>query len=354
MSTPAASIPPAHGPVPTQRIAVIGLGRMGKLFLRAAFDAAAEGRGIGEIVLVSDRDGTAADHAHLLEFDTVQRQWSPCWAEGDTIHAGGGAMRFVRAGSVEDLPLDGIDLVVECTGARKDAGALQPYWDAGVPRALVSAPVKDGGALNIAYGVNHGLYDPAQHRLVTAASCTTNCLAPVVKVLHEAFGIRHGSFTTIHDVTNTQVIVDRWHKDLRRARGATAALIPTTSGSAKAIGAIFPELNGRLHGHAVRVPLTTGSLTDCAFELAREADGEEINAAFRAAATDGPLAGILGLEDRPLVSTDFCGDARSAIVDGPSTFVIGGTQAKIYAWYDNEWGYVNRMVDIARMMGAGR
>ena len=333
----------------TARIAVIGMGRMGKLFLRAALNAISEGRLNARIVLVADRDGTAAEHAHLLEFDTVQSRWGPVEAEGEVIRAGAAAMRFVRAERIEDLPLDGVDLVVECTGRRKGAAALAPYFDAGARKILVSAPVKEDGVLDCVFGVNHHLYDPGAHRIVTAASCTTNCLAPVVQVVHEAFGIRHGSMTTIHDVTNTQVIVDRWHKDPRRARSALNALIPTTTGSARAITVIFPELKGRLNGHAVRVPLTTGSLTDCVFELERETSAEEINAAFAAAAA-GPLNGVLGLETRPLVSCDFRGDPRSGVVDGPSTMVVNGTQAKIYAWYDNEWGYVNRMTDIAAMM----
>ena len=338
----------------TAKLAVIGLGRMGKLFLRAALNAIEEGRLDAEITLVADRDGDAADHAHLLEFDTVQGRWGPVEAAGDVIRAKGAAMRFVRASQIDALPLEGVDLVVECTGARKTSAALAPYFDRGVPRVLVSAPVKEDGVLDCVFGVNHQLYDPAAHRIVTAASCTTNCLAPVVKVVHERFGIKHGAMTTIHDVTNTQVIVDRWHKDPRRARSALNALIPTTTGSAKAIAVIFPELKGRLNGHAVRVPLTTGSLTDCVFELERETTAEELNAAFAEAAA-GPLNGVLGLEERPLVSCDFRGDARSSIVDGPSTMVVNGTQAKIYAWYDNEWGYVNRMADIAAMLaGAGR
>jgi glyceraldehyde 3-phosphate dehydrogenase len=213
----------------------------------------------------------------------------------------------------------------------------------------VSAPVKDEAALNLVYGVNHDRYDPARHRIVTAASCTTNCLAPVVKVLHAEIGIRHGSITTIHDVTNTQVMVDRPMKDLRRARSALNSLIPTTTGSATAIGLIYPELAGRLNGHAVRVPLLNASLTDCVFELERATTAEEINGHF-ARWAEGPLAGILGFEPRPLVSADFVNDPRSAIVDGPSTMVVNGTQAKVYAWYDNEWGYACRLADVARLV----
>jgi glyceraldehyde 3-phosphate dehydrogenase len=218
-----------------------------------------------------------------------------------------------------------------------------------VARVAVSAPVKDGGALNLVYGVNHHLYDPARHRLVTAASCTTNCLAPVVKVIHEGLGIRHGSITTIHDVTNTQTLVDRPAKDMRRARSALLNLIPTTTGSATAITLIYPELKGRLNGHAVRVPLLNASLTDAVFEVERPTTVAEVNALF-AAAAEGPLKGILGYEPRPLVSTDFRGDRRSAIVDGPSTMVVNGTQVKVFAWYDNEWAYACRLADIALMM----
>ncbi|MEC9102958.1 MAG: glyceraldehyde-3-phosphate dehydrogenase, partial [Pseudomonadota bacterium] len=184
-----------------------------------------------------------------------------------------------------------------------------------------------------------------------AASCTTNCLAPVVKVVHETFGIKHGSMTTIHDVTNTQTIVDRPAKDLRRARSALNSLIPTTTGSATAITLIYPELKGRLNGHAVRVPLLNASLTDCVFELDRATTVEEVNAAFEAAA-NGPLKGILGYETRPLVSTDYTNDPRSSIIDAPSTMVVNGTQLKVYAWYDNEWGYAQRLADVALMVGA--
>jgi glyceraldehyde 3-phosphate dehydrogenase len=221
-----------------------------------------------------------------------------------------------------------------------------------VKKVAVSAPVKDGPSANIVMGVNEESYDPARHRIVTAASCTTNCLAPVVKVIHESLGIRHGSITTIHDVTNTQTIVDRPAKDLRRARSALNSLIPTTTGSATAITLIYPELKGCLNGHAVRVPLLNASLTDCVFEVARETTAEEVNALFQAAA-EGPLKGILGFEERPLVSTDYCNDTRSSIVDGPSTMVINGTQVKIYAWYDNEMAYAHRLAELALKVGQG-
>jgi glyceraldehyde 3-phosphate dehydrogenase len=214
---------------------------------------------------------------------------------------------------------------------------------------VVACPVKGeiagAEALNVVFGINHHLFDPERHRLITAASCTTNCLAPVVKVVHESFGIEHGSITTLHDVTNTQVVVDGFKRDLRRARSCSQSLIPTTTGSAKAIGLIFPELQGKLNGHAVRVPLLNASLTDAVFELSRSVTVEEVNRAFEEAAS-GELEGILGYETRPLVSVDYVNDARSAIVDGLSTMVVNGTQLKVYAWYDNEWGYSSRMADL--------
>ena len=207
-------------------------------------------------------------------------------------------------------------------------------------------PVKGDEALNIVYGVNDHEYDPDKHNLLTAASCTTNCLAPIVKVVHKKIGIKHGVITTIHDVTNTQVVVDFPHKDMRRARSSLMNLVPTTTGSATAITMIYPELTGKLNGHAVRVPLLNASITDCVFEVNREITADEVNALFHEAAQH-ELAGVLGIEDRPLVSTDFVNDPRSSIVDGPSTMVVDGTQLKVLAWYDNEWGYVNRMVDLA-------
>ena len=217
-------------------------------------------------------------------------------------------------------------------------------------KVIVAAPVKQG-ALNIVMGVNDHLYDADAHDYLTAASCTTNCLAPVVKVVHEKIGIKHGSITTIHDVTNTQRIVDLGHKDWRRARSALNSLIPTSTGSATAIGLIYPELEGRLNGLAVRVPLLNASLTDCVFEVERPTDVAEVNAALEAAAA-GPLAGVLGYETRPLVSADFLNDPRSSVVDALSTMVVNGTQVKVLAWYDNEWGYVNRMVELAAKVAA--
>ncbi len=326
--------------------ALNGLGRIGKLALKPLLESGAE------IAWINDAVGDPAMHAHLMEFDTVHGRWAAAIshdASGVTVN--GRRLPFVGARAIADLPLSGVDVVIDCTGVFRSEAALAPYFDAGVRKVVVSAPVKDGPTANIVHGVNDAAYDPARHRIVTAASCTTNCLAPVVKVLHEGIGIRHGSITTIHDVTNTQTIVDRPAKDLRRARSALNSLIPTTTGSATAIALIYPELEGRLNGHAVRVPLLNASLTDCVFEMERETSVAEVNALFRAAA-EGPLAGILGYEERPLVSADYVDDTRSAIVDAASTMVVNGSQAKVYAWYDNETGYAHRLVDVARMVGA--
>lgn len=326
--------------------ALNGLGRIGKLALKPLLARGAQ------IAWINDGVGDAAMHAHLLEFDTVHGRWDASFGhDAGGVIIDGRRLPFVGTRNLADLPLAGVDVVIDCTGAFKTAAQLAPYFAAGVKKVVVSAPVKDGDAANIVYGVNHETFDPARHRIVTAASCTTNCLAPVVKVIHEALGIRHGSITTIHDVTNTQTIVDRPAKDLRRARSALNSLIPTTTGSATAITLIYPELKGRLNGHAVRVPLLNASLTDCVFEVERATTVEEVNALFKAAA-EGPLRGILGYEDRPLVSADYTNDTRSGIVDAPSTMVVNGTQVKAYVWYDNEMGYAHRLVDVALMVGA--
>lgn len=329
------------------RIALNGLGRIGKLLLRDLIDSGAG----GEIVLINDPTGTPEQHALLMEFDSVHGRWPRAIAHDEgSLTLAGQRIRLTAAKRIEDLPLAelGVDLVVDCTGVFKTAAKIAPYYTGGVQKVVVSAPVKDGGALNLVYGVNHQLYNGSQ-TLLTAASCTTNCLAPVVKVIHESLGIKHGSITTIHDVTNTQTMVDRPAKDMRRARSALLNLIPTTTGSASAITLIYPELKGRLNGHAVRVPLLNASLTDCVFEVERPTTAEEVNALFQAAA-DGALRGILGYETRALVSSDFTNDPRSSIIDAASTMVINGTQVKIYAWYDNEWGYACRLADITRMV----
>lgn len=325
--------------------ALNGLGRMGKLALKPLLESGAE------IAWINDAVGSPEMHAHLLEFDSVHGRWQAAFShDADSITIDGTRLPVHCTQRIEDLPLEGVDVVIDCTGVFKTEAKLAPYFYAGVKKVVVSAPVKDGDAANIVYGVNNDVYEPARHRIVTAASCTTNCLAPVVKVLHEEIGIKHGSITTIHDVTNTQTIVDRPAKDLRRARSALTSLIPTTTGSATAITLIYPDLKGKLNGHAVRVPLLNASITDCVFELDRATTAEEVNALFKAAA-EGPLAGILGYEERPLVSADYTNDTRSSIVDALSTLVVNGTQVKVYAWYDNEMGYAHRLVDVARMVG---
>ena len=326
--------------------AINGLGRIGKLALKPLLEQGAK------VAWINDAVGDPEMHAHLLEFDTVHGRWDAHFSfDSDSVTIDGTRLPFIGTKSLTDLPLDGVDVVIDCTGAFKSDAALAPYFDAGVRKVVVSAPVKDGPTANIVYGVNYDIYDPAAHHIVTAASCTTNCLAPVVKVIHENLTIRHGSITTIHDVTNTQTIVDRPAKDLRRARSALNSLIPTTTGSATAITLIYPELTGRLNGHAVRVPLLNASLTDCVFEVETPTTAEQVNALFEQAAS-GELQGILGYETRPLVSTDYTNDKRSSIIDGPSTMVINGTQVKIYAWYDNEYGYAHRLIDVAMMVGS--
>ena len=330
-------------------IAINGLGRIGKLLLRALIHQEVQPH---EISLLNDAVGSPELHAHLLEFDTVHGRWSAEISfDSKSIIVDDRKIPMLAFERIDQLPLKeaGIDLVIDCTGFFKTPERVQPYFRAGVKKVLVSAPIKSEPALNLVYGINHHLYDPLQHHLITAASCTTNCLAPVVKVLHEEIGIQHGSITTIHNVTNTQTIVDRPVKDLRRARSALNSLIPTTTGSATAITLIYPDLNGRLNGHAVRVPLLNASLTDCVFELKRPTTVEEVNQLFETYA-NGSLQGILGFERRPLVSTDYVNDPRSSIIDGISTMVVNGTQVKVYAWYDNEWGYVMRMADLTKMI----
>jgi glyceraldehyde 3-phosphate dehydrogenase len=331
----------------TVRIGINGFGRMGRLALRAARDRD-DGPDLA-FVHINEIACDAAGSAHLLEFDSVHGRFGhACTGDGSTLVIADQRIGYSSDKAIADTDWSGCDIVIEATGKHhKQPELLQGYLDQGVKKVLVAAPTK--GALDIVYGVNHGRYDPAAHHLVTAASCTTNCLAPVVKVMHEQIGIVHGCMTTIHNITNTQRIVDLGHKDLRRARACGQSLIPTTTGSAKAITKIFPELTGKLNGHAVRVPLLNASLTDFVFEAKRPVTAEEINALFKAAG-EGELAGILGYEERPLVSVDYLNDPRSSIVDALSTMVIDDTQVKIYAWYDNEWGYVNRMVDIALML----
>jgi glyceraldehyde 3-phosphate dehydrogenase len=333
----------------TVRVGINGFGRMGRLALRAAWDWLEI-----EFAHINEVKGGPEAAAHLLKFDSVHGRWGPeVRAEEDHVCIDGRRVAF----SAHPAPGDvlwrdqGVDLVLECSGKFRTPDLLAPYFKCGVRKVIVAAPMKEG-ALNIVMGVNDHKYRPDEHDLVTAASCTTNCLAPVVKVIHEGIGIRHGVITTVHDMTNTQTIVDAPNKDLRRARASSLSLIPTTTGSATAIGLIYPELQGRLNGLAVRVPLLNASLTDCVFEVKRETTVKEVNGLLRAAA-EGTLKGILGYEERPLVSIDFKDDPRSAIVDAPSTMIVDGTQVKVLAWYDNEWGYVNRMMELARKVGRG-
>jgi len=328
------------------KVGINGFGRMGRLTLRAAW-----GWPEIEFVQINDPAGEAATLAHLLNFDSIHGRFAhEATAEGDEIIIGNQRIKTTRNTAIGDTDWSGCDVVIEASGKMRTTALLQAYLDQGVKRVVVTAPVKEPGVLNVVVGVNHHLFDPAIHRIVTAASCTTNCLAPVVKVIHEQLGIRHGSMTTIHDLTNTQTIIDAPHKDLRRARSCGTSLIPTSTGSATAITEIFPELKGRLNGHAVRVPLTNASLTDCVFELERATTVEEVNDLLKAA-SETYLKDILGFEERPLVSIDYRGDARSSIIDALSTMVINGTQLKLYAWYDNEWGYVNRTAELVRQVG---
>lgn len=341
------------------RVGINGMGRVGRLALRAAFGGIhrpAEDPRAGnrlDIVHVNELKGGAATAAHLLEFDSLHGRWRESFGVEDdsAILIGNRRISFSGVASPGEVAWGdlGCDIVLECTGKFLTSDKLAGYFERGVRRVIVAAPVKDKAALNVVVGVNDARYDPERHRLLTAASCTTNCLVPVVKVVHESIGIRHGQITTIHDPTNTNVVVDAPHKDLRRARSAMLSLQPTTTGSATAIALIYPELAGRLDGHAVRAPVLNASLTDCVFELVRPTDAAEVNALFRAAA-DGPLAGILGFETRPLVSVDYVNDSRSAIVDAPSTLVTDGTLLKVYAWYDNEVGYACRMIDLANIV----
>ncbi len=327
------------------KIGINGFGRIGRLAYRAAWDWPEL-----DWTLINEVKGGAECAAHLLNFDSLQGRWSQeARATEGEITVGDHTMAFTESAHPGEVPWDehGVEVVLECSGKFRTPETLQGYFDRGVKKVIVAAPVKEG-AINIVMGVNDHLYDPAQHHIITNASCTTNCLAPIVKVIHEGLGIENGVITTIHDATNTQSIVDQPHKDLRRARAGGLSLIPTTTGSATAIALIYPELKGKLNGHAVRVPLLNASLTDCVFNVQRETTVDEVNALLRAAAESGSLKDILGYEERPLVSIDYQGDPRSSIIDALSTMVVDGKVVKIYAWYDNEWGYSNRMAELAR------
>lgn len=338
------------------RVGINGMGRIGRLALRAAMGAAERPlddprtNNRLDVLHLNEIKGGVATAAHLLAFDSVQGKWREnIRAEGeDSLWIGDKKLSWSAHATAAEIPWGelGVDVVLECTGKFLTPETLQGHLARGAKRVIVAAPVKTGNVLNIVMGINHTHYNPATDTIITAASCTTNCLAPVVKVVHENFGIKHGQITTIHDPTNTNLVVDAPHKDLRRARSAMTSLAPTTTGSATAIALIYPELKGKLNGHAVRAPVLNASLTDCVFELNRATDAEEVNALFAKAAA-GELAGILGYEERPLVSVDYAQDTRSAIIDAPSTLVTDGTLLKVYAWYDNEMGYACRMVDLA-------
>lgn len=332
----------------TKKIAINGFGRMGRLALRAAWQWPEL-----EFVHINEVAGGAEAAAHLLEFDSVHGTWElPISHDDNSIIIDGTPVSYSSNSALGDTPWDelGVDVVVDCTGRFKTKELLAPYLDVGVKKVVVSAPVKDGTP-NVVVGVNDDAYDSAQHDIVTAASCTTNCIAPVIDVLHQSFGIRHGSITTIHDITNTQSVLDQYHKDLRRSRAGGMSLIPTSTGSATAIAEIFPELRGRLSGIAVRVPLANASLSDCVFELGQAVTVDAVNGALREA-SDGRLAGILGFEERPLVSVDYQGDTRSGIVDGLATMVVDDTHVKVLAWYDNEIGYVHRLMELVKRVAA--
>ncbi|MGJ8675911.1 MAG: ArsJ-associated glyceraldehyde-3-phosphate dehydrogenase [Akkermansiaceae bacterium] len=330
-------------------IAINGFGRIGRLGFRAGWDSSEY-----TITHVNELHGGSETAAHLLEFDTVHGRWdrniSAC---ENCICIGDQKVTYSNAPSPAEMDLTGVDIVIDSTGAYRTPELLQPYFDAGVKKVIVAAPVKKG-ALNIVMGCNDHLYDPEIHHLLTAASCTTNCIAPVVKVIHEKLGIKHGMITTMHDVTNTQTIVDAPHKDLRRARSCLNSLIPTSTGSASAITMIYPELKGKLDGVAVRIPLLNASLTDCVFELPNPTTVEEVNGLLKEA-SEGELMDILGYEERPLVSADYTNDTRSGIVDALSTMVTNGTQLKLLVWYDNEVGYANRMMElVAKVANAAK
>lgn len=325
------------------KIGINGFGRIGRLGFRTGFDHSEY-----TIVQINELGGTAETAAHLLEFDTVHGRWNREISHTkNTISVNGQEIAVTHNEKLKDTDWSGCDIVIEATGVYKSVAQLEEYFAQGVKKVVVAAPVKDPEALNIVIGCNDDLYDPQVHRIVTAASCTTNCIAPAIKVIHEKIGIERGTITTLHNLTNTQVIVDAPHSDLRRARSAVNSLIPTTTGSATAITMIYPELKGKLNGHAVRIPLLNASLTDCVFELKREVTAEEVNALLKQAA-EGELKGILGYEEKPLVSADYTNDTRSGIIDAPSTMVIDGTMLKLFVWYDNEVGYAHRLMDLVQ------
>jgi glyceraldehyde 3-phosphate dehydrogenase len=325
-------------------LAINGVGRIGKLVLKLLISKNFK------IKYLNELNGDSASLLHSLEFDSIHGKWDCNFqADKNFIKINNETIKTSFSNDIDNLDLEKIDILIDCTGANKETSILQKYFNKGVKKVIVSAPINDDEIVNIAYGVNHNIYKQEKHNIITAASCTTNCIAPVIKVLHDKIGIRHGSITTIHNLTNSQTLVDIPQNNLRRARSAVNNLIPTTTGSAKAISLIYPELKGKLNGHAVRVPLLNASLTDCVFEMKRPVNEDEVNTMLKNS-SENELKGILGYEDRPLVSTDFVNDPRSSIIDALSTMVINKTQLKLYAWYDNEWGYANRLVDIVGMV----
>ena len=330
------------------KIGINGFGRIGRLAFRCAWE-----HPNWDIVQINDPAGGASTWSHLINFDSIQGKWQhSAESKGGVIVVGEQRINCTQNLQLEQTDWSNCDLVIEASGQMKTVELLSEYFDQGVNQVVVTAPIKDAEILNVVFGVNHELFDEERPSIITASSCTTNCIAPAIKVIHEQFGIVHGSITTVHDITNTQVVLDQGHKDLRRARSSGNNLIPTTTGSAKAIAQIFPELEGKLNGHAIRVPLANASLTDCVFELNKKTNGDQVNRALEQAAA-GSLKGILGFEEKPLVSSDFVGDSRSGIVDALSTMVINETQLKLYLWYDNEWGYSNRVIDLVEYVSNG-
>jgi len=327
----------------TIKVGINGFGRIGRLVMRVAYDWADI-----EFVQINDCAGDPKTLAHLLEFDSVQGRWHHQVAANDQqIVIGDTKVKCTQQSEIAEVDWSDCDVVIEATGVNRDPKLLQHYLAQGVKRVVVSAPVKADDIANIVVGVNDSIFEPSKHQIVTAASCTTNCLAPIIKVINEKLGIEQICFTTIHNLTNTQTILDAPHQDLRRARACGMSLIPTTTGSAKAIVEIFPELKDRIDGHAVRVPLANASLTDIVIDVSRDTDIQEVNALLKSAA-ENELQGILGFEEKPLVSIDYRGDQRSTIVDALSTMVVGSRMLKIYAWYDNEMGYATRTAELMR------
>jgi glyceraldehyde 3-phosphate dehydrogenase len=327
------------------RVGINGFGRIGRLFFRAARGHAIEVVGVNDLT-------DAKTLAHLLKFDSVHGRYPGSVEAGDhAIIVDGVAIPISAERDPAQLPWAklGAEIVVESTGRFVDRENASKHLKAGAERVIISAPATDPD-VTIVLGVNSGAYDPAKHRIVSNASCTTNCLAPVAKVLHDEYGIERGWMTTIHAYTNDQVTQDSPHSDLRRARAAAVSMIPTGTGAAKAIGLVLPALKGKLDGYAMRVPTADVSVVDLSVKLERSTDADAINAAMKRAA-NGPLKGILEYCDEPLVSVDFVGNRHSSILDALNTRVMGGDFAKLLAWYDNEWGYASRVVDLALLMG---